>query len=85
MRTKPGAQAATGAQSSQAQGSPEGADQRKRVAADNWERMPDFDFKRPDGGELARGALPGLAVILAWLALAGGLLVLQTRRLGGRR
>lgn len=61
------------------------ADQRKRVAADNWERMPDFDFKRPNGGELARGALPGLAVILAWLALAGGLLVLQTRRLGGRR
>lgn len=60
------------------------ADQRKRVNASNWERMPDFAYHQPTGIELATGALPGLAVILAWLALAGGLLALQTRRLGGR-
>jgi ABC-2 type transport system permease protein len=58
------------------------ADRRKRVASSNWTAMPDFAFKTPRGAELAREALPGLAMILAWLAAAALLLVIATRRLG---
>jgi ABC-2 type transport system permease protein len=47
--------------------------------------MPDFSFIAPRGADLARGALPGLAVILVWLAAAALLLVVATRRLGARR
>jgi ABC-2 type transport system permease protein len=62
-----------------------GADRRKRVAASNWTAMPDFAFRAPRGADLARGALPGLAIILAWLAAAALLLMMVTRRLGERR
>lgn len=62
-----------------------GADRRKRVAATNWQAMPDFAFAAPSGAVLARGALPGLAVILGWLAVAGLLLAFATRRLGDAR
>lgn len=58
------------------------ADRRKRVAASNWERMPDFAYRPLDGSALAVSALPGLAMVLAWLALAGLLLWQTTRRLG---
>ncbi|MBB6425309.1 hypothetical protein HDC35_001030 [Sphingopyxis sp. JAI128] len=61
------------------------ADRRKRVAASNWTAMPDFAFRAPTGTDLARGALPGLAIILAWLAAASVLLIISTRRLGARR
>jgi ABC-2 type transport system permease protein len=61
------------------------ADRRKRVAASNWTAMPDFAFKAPSTADLARGALPGLAIIVAWLAAAALLLVMTTRRLGERR
>lgn len=61
------------------------ADRRKRVAASNWAAMPDFAFKAPRGADLARGALLGLAIILAWLAVAALLLMMATRRLGARR
>jgi ABC-2 type transport system permease protein len=61
------------------------ADRRKRVAASNWTAMPDFAFRAPSGTDLARGALPGLAIILAWLAAAALLLMMATRRLGARR
>ncbi|MFC3713345.1 ABC transporter permease [Sphingoaurantiacus capsulatus] len=60
------------------------ADRRKRVAADNWTAMPDFVFRPPAGADLARGALPGLAIILAWLAVAASLLAMAARRLGVR-
>lgn len=59
-----------------------GADDRKRVAASNWEHMPDFAYRPPGGAALAGAALPGLAIVLAWLALAGLLLWRATRRLG---
>ncbi|WP_326525462.1 ABC transporter permease [Sphingomonas sp.] len=62
-----------------------GADARKRVAASNWTAMPDFTFEPPAGADLAQGALPGLAIILAWLAAATALLAVATRRLGARR
>lgn len=60
------------------------ADQRKRVTAANWQRMPEFAYRAPGGGALAGAALPGLLIVLGWLAAAGGLLVLATRRLGAR-
>ncbi len=62
-----------------------GADRRKRVSAANWQAMPDFTFVAPSGTALARAALPGLAVLLGWLAAAGLLLALATRRLGAFR
>lgn len=62
-----------------------GADRRKRVDADHWQAMPDFAFVSPDGAALARAALPGLAVVLAWLGVAALLLALTTRRLGAGR
>ncbi len=61
------------------------ADRRKRVSAGNWQAMPDFRFAAPSGEALAAGALPGLAIVLGWLALAAALLTLATRRLGARR
>lgn len=62
-----------------------GADRRKRVAASNWSAMPDFAFSPASGADLARGALPGLAIVLGWLGLAALLLAVATRRLGERR
>lgn len=59
-----------------------GADRRKRVAADNWQAIPDFTFHQPDGSALAAAALPGLAVLLFWFVAAAGTLLLVTRRLG---
>lgn len=58
------------------------ADRRKRVSAANWQKMPDFTFRQPSGAVLASAALPGLAVLFGWLALATILLLLATRRLG---
>lgn len=58
------------------------ADQRKRVSAGNWARMPDFTYRAPDGATLARAALPGLLVVFGWLAFATILLWRATRRLG---
>lgn len=60
------------------------ADRRKRVAEDHWDAMPDFRFRQPESSALAAAALPGLAVVLGWLAIASLLLVVATRRLGGR-
>jgi len=62
-----------------------GADRRKRIATSNWQAMPDFAFVAPTGTTLAASALPGLFVILAWLAGATLLLAYATRRLGARR
>lgn len=65
-------------------GDPE-ARQRTRVSSRNWEEMPDFTFVAPNGATLAKGALPGLMIVLGWLMVAALLLVLATRRLGERR
>lgn len=61
-----------------------GADQRKRVSARNWGRMPDFIYQGPSGAMLAAAAVPGLLIVFAWLGFAGVLLARATRRLGGR-
>ncbi|WP_339348458.1 DUF3526 domain-containing protein [uncultured Sphingomonas sp.] len=62
-----------------------GADRRKRIAAANWQAIPDFRFVAPSGAMLARGALPGLTLLALWLVVAVALLALATRRLGARR
>jgi ABC-2 type transport system permease protein len=46
--------------------------------------MPDFRFVPPDGRALAAAALPGLAVVFAWLAGALVLLMIASRQLGAR-
>ncbi|MGK6354410.1 ABC transporter permease [Sphingomonas sp. DT-207] len=61
-----------------------GADRRKRVSASNWGKMPDFAYRGPSGAQLAAGALPGLATVLAWFVVASLLLARTTRRLGAR-
>lgn len=60
------------------------ANTRKRVDAANWEKMPDFAYRAPSARALAIGALPGLGMLIAWLAVALTLLALATRRLGTR-
>jgi ABC-2 type transport system permease protein len=61
------------------------ADRRKRVAAENWEQIPDFTYRAPSGAALAAGALPGLAIVLGWLVVAGLLLARASRRPGESR
>lgn len=61
-----------------------GADRRKRIAADHWRQMPQFLYRPASASDLARAALPGLLVLVAWLSLAGLLLTAALRRLGGR-
>ncbi len=62
-----------------------GADRRKRVSGGSWQQMPDFIFHRPSGQMLAAAALPGLIVVIGWLALAALLLMRVTRRVGEGR
>ena len=47
--------------------------------------MPDFTYQAPSGTALAAGALPGLAIVVAWLVVAGLLLARASRRLGESR
>ena len=61
------------------------ADRRKRVSATSWEKMPDFTYRAPNGAALAAGALPGLAIVVVWLVVAGLLLARASRRLGESR
>ena len=61
-----------------------GAGRRKRIGADNWRRIPEFTFVQPDARTLARASLPGLAIVLGWLAVAGAGLAIATRRLGAK-
>ena len=50
-----------------------GADRRKRIAHTHWNTIPEFNFTPATGAELVGAALPGLAVVAAWLlaAMAG--------------
>lgn len=60
------------------------ADRRKRIAADTWQTLPEFAFVQPDAATLTRASLPGLGLILGWLAIGAGALIVATRRLGAR-
>jgi len=59
-----------------------GADRRKRIGADHWQHMPQFTFAPPAPATLVRASLPGLGILLGWLALALVALTVATRRLG---
>ncbi len=58
-----------------------GADQRKRIAADNWQAMPAFTFKPASAGDLTKAAMPGLIMLLIWLLIAALALIPTARRL----
>ena len=47
-----------------------GADQRKRISADHWQTIPQFRFQPATTGDLVEASLPGLGLLLAWLAFA---------------
>jgi len=61
-----------------------GADRRKRIDAHHWAEIPRFAFQAPSGSDLAKGALPGLAILAGWLVAAMAALGWATRRLGAR-
>lgn len=60
-----------------------GADQRKRVSAENWQAMPVFAFKPASAGDLTHAAMPGLVMLLIWLVIATLALVPTANRLQG--
>ena len=62
-----------------------GADRRKRIAARNWQAIPDFRFSSASGRALAGNAFPGLVILFGWVTGALVLLAFATRRLGARQ
>ncbi|KTT72030.1 ABC transporter permease [Sphingomonas endophytica] len=61
-----------------------GADRRKRIGADHWQRMPVFTFTPPTPATLVAAGLQGLAIIAGWLVAATLMLTAATRRLGAK-
>lgn len=59
------------------------AEQRTRVAAENWARMPDFSFTPATPQARVAAMTSGLGILALWLAAAVGLLVLASQRLRG--
>ncbi len=47
-----------------------GADARKRISADHWQAVPEFRFEPAPASDLLRASLPGLLLLLVWLAIA---------------
>jgi ABC-2 type transport system permease protein len=58
------------------------ADRRKRITSTHWRKLPEFEYRPAGGSELAGAALPGLGVILGWLAAALLALRAAVRRMG---
>ncbi|CAN7536652.1 DUF3526 domain-containing protein [Pseudoxanthomonas sp. LjRoot143] len=58
-----------------------GADQRKRVDHGHWQEIPRFAFTPQPPDALLRTMLPGMLVLLAWLAVAVFALDWRARRL----
>lgn len=58
------------------------AAQRKRVSAENWQSMPEFEFQPAGPGELLRSAVPGAAILAVWLIAAFLLLAPASRHVG---
>lgn len=50
------------------------ADRRRRVSAENWQSIPDFEFQPAEPHALASAAMPGLMMLAVWLAAALALL-----------
>jgi ABC-2 type transport system permease protein len=60
-----------------------GADKRKRVSSENWHEIPAFSFKPASARDLVLASAPGLAILLAWLALCVLAVLPIARRLQG--
>jgi ABC-2 type transport system permease protein len=60
---------------------PEAA-RRVRIDAENWKTVEDFRYQSASTPEKLRAALPGLLILLGWLAALGLALRAATRRLG---
>ena len=59
---------------------PEAA-KRVRIDPENWKAVPDFRYQAPSSAEKIRTALPGLLILLGWLAVLGLGMRLAARRL----
>lgn len=55
---------------------------RKRVSAQNWQTIPEFEFQPVAASELIRSAMPGAAMLALWLGVAASLLAPASRHLG---
>jgi ABC-2 type transport system permease protein len=58
------------------------AGRRVRIDPENWKAIPDFEYRSASMSDQMRTALPGLLILLGWLAALGFGLRLATRRLG---
>lgn len=58
------------------------AARRVRIDPKHWHDVPDFAYRSATSAEQLKAALPGAAILLLWLVLAGGGLRLAIRRLG---
>ncbi|MEE4360739.1 MAG: DUF3526 domain-containing protein [Pseudomonadales bacterium] len=59
------------------------AEQRTRISAENWARMPDFSFEVAPAVERVRASLPLAGVLFLWTLAATALLALVRRRVVG--
>lgn len=62
-----------------------GADRRKRVDQSHWQAIPHFEFKPQSSSTLLEAMLPGLLVLIGWIAVALLVLGWGSRRLGVAR
>lgn len=58
------------------------AARRVRIDSEHWHDVPDFSYRSATLAEKLKAALPGAAILLLWLVLAGVVLRLAVRRLG---
>lgn len=58
------------------------AARRVRIDPEHWHDVPDFSYKGASAAERLQAALPGAAILLLWLVLAGAALRIAVRRLG---
>ncbi|WP_349656110.1 DUF3526 domain-containing protein [Xanthomonas sp. 10-10] len=62
-----------------------GADQRKRISAAHWQRIPVFTFTPASNAEVVRAAAVPLGLIAAWMLAAWCMLLAAGRRVGVAR
>lgn len=58
------------------------AAQRVRIGTDNWQSLPDFDYKAANPDAQLRSALPAALWLALWVAAIGVVLVITTRMIG---
>jgi len=58
------------------------AAQRVRIDTDNWQAMPDFEYKAANPDAQLRSALPATLWLTLWIGAIGVMLVFTTRTIG---